>query len=292
MSDDYSIGNVGGVMTPSPFQLTSLDEVQPGMQQQPQGLSKQMMMQLVQMILAMLGGDPQQQPGGEEPGGGGEGEHGGGGGGGGGGAHGAPGGKHKGHHKDHDKCHDKGHDKDDHKAGGPGGHHGDLGDAANKGKPFDAGPNEEIGQWGKDVQNAADISGVDPNLIGGMMWAESRGNPKESSTNDDGHEDKGLMQISQERWDEEIAPHLTQEERASIKEKTGKEPEELDMSDPHDNVIGGALEFKQKLEEKGNVEDALKYYQGGSDIYVKNVMQYWDELASGKKLSEDPFGSP
>jgi hypothetical protein len=105
------------------------------------------------------------------------------------------------------------------------------------------------------------------------------------------------MQISQERWDSEICPNLSEEQRAKIREKTGKEAEQLDMTNPEEGIIGGSLEMKMKLDEcGGDLNAALQYYQsgdkGGNPTYAKNVMQYMDELANGQKLSEDPFGSP
>lgn len=163
---------------------------------------------------------------------------------------------------------------------------------------FDAGPNKEIGQWSKGISNASEISGLDPNLIGGMVWAESRGDPKTATKNGgDGNTDKGLMQISQERWEKEVCPNLSKEERQKIIEKTGQRPEDLDMSNPEHSIIGGSLEMKQKVDEcGGDVKAALQYYvsgkKNGNPTYAHNVLQYMEELEHGKKLSEDPHGSP
>ncbi|MCW7541938.1 transglycosylase SLT domain-containing protein [Aquabacterium sp. A7-Y] len=164
------------------------------------------------------------------------------------------------------------------------------------GGSFNAGPNEALQQWAPGIQRAAELTGLDPNLIGGMVWAESRGDPNTSTTNVDGTTDGGLMQISQERWNNDVVPNLTEKERARIKELTGKEAEELDMSNPEENLIGGAFEIQQKIKEKGSVEGGLKYYVSGdiegvgSPNYVQNVLQYQRELASGQQLSEDPHG--
>jgi len=165
------------------------------------------------------------------------------------------------------------------------------------GGSFDPGPNKELAEHKGSIDKAASISGLDPNLIGAQVWAESRGDKGTKSTNKgDGHTDTGLMQISQERWENEIAPDLDPAERQKIVEQTGKQPEELDMNDPEEGIIGGSLEMKSKIDEcHGDVESALGYYQSGkkgSNIYSKNVMQYMEELQNGEKLSEDPFGSP
>lgn len=165
------------------------------------------------------------------------------------------------------------------------------------GGEFNAGPNEKLGQWKKGIDDASDISGLDPNLIGGMVWAESRGDKTTSTTNKDGNQDTGLMQISQERWNNEIVGDLDPQQRQKIVEKTGKQPEDLDMSNPEHSIIGGSLEMKKKIKEcDGDVDAALQYYQSGdkngNPVYAKNVMQYMDELANGEQLSEDPHGSP
>jgi len=163
--------------------------------------------------------------------------------------------------------------------------------------PFNAGPNPEIAKWSKQIGTAASVSGLDPNLIAAQTWAESRGNPNDPSRNADGTTDKGLIQIGQERWERDIVPTLSKEDRARIKQATGKEPEDLDMDNPQENLIGGAFEMKKDLKEThGDLSKALKMYVGhdgdSNDIYAKNVLQYMDELRKGRRLSEDPFGSP
>src|SRR5687768_11967883 len=114
-----------------------------------------------------------------------------------------------------------------HKGGSSARHSG--GSSSRGGGSFDPGPNHELKQHKKGIDDAADISGLDPNLIGAQVWAESRGDVKTKTTNGgDGNTDTGLMQISQERWENEIAPNLDGEQRQKIMEKTGKRPEELD----------------------------------------------------------------
>jgi len=131
-------------------------------------------------------------------------------------------------------------------------------------------------------------------MIGGQVWAESRGNPNDPSTNADGTTDLGLMQISNERWQSDICPKLTADERQKIIEKTGKRPEDLDMADPHENVIGGSCEIAQRIRENGgNVEAGLAYYVNGGDsdigspTYVDDVLNYQKILAEGGQLPDD-----
>jgi hypothetical protein len=180
--------------------------------------------------------------------------------------------------------------------GGPGGGPGGPGGPSPGGGTFDPGPNDELKPLSGGIQSASNITGLDPNLIGAVVWAESRGNPNESSINSDGNTDKGPMQISQERYDEEVVPNLSAEERQKIKQETGLEAERLDMDNPEHNIIGGSLELSHKIKEKGSVEAGLSYYVNGgnpdigSPNYVQNVLQYWRELANGQRLSEDPHG--
>ena len=165
---------------------------------------------------------------------------------------------------------------------------------------FNAGPNGGIGKWSDAIKAASDASGLDPHLIGGIMWAESRGNPNDPSKNSDGTTDLGLMQISNERWKREVSPRLSAAEKAKIKQLTGKDPSALNMNNSADNVIGGALEMSQWIEDAGgDVAKGLRGYNSGdfkfngigSKHYSQNVLTYQDELQNGQKLSEDPHGS-
>jgi hypothetical protein len=194
------------------------------------------------------------------------------------------------------------HDMKVHGAGGASGYgrhggYGGYGAGGAGGGPFNAGPNPELGKWSDGIENAAAASGMDPNLIAAMVWAESRGNPNERSTNADGTTDLGLMQISQERWENDVCPNLSNEDRARIQRITGKSPEQLDMNNPQDNLIGGSFEIKQHIAENGgDVRKGLNAYVSGEPDgggpYADNVLEYLKELENGQRLSEDPFGSP
>lgn len=176
---------------------------------------------------------------------------------------------------------------------GPGGY----GAAGGAGGPFNAGPNPELGKWSGGIEKAAEASGMDPNLIGAMAWAESRGDPNSRSTNSDGTTDLGLMQISQERWEQDVCPNLSNADRAHIQQITGKAPEQLNMNNPEENLIGGSFEIKQHIQENGgDVRKGLNAYVSGDPEgggpYADNVLEYLKELENGQRLSEDPFGSP
>lgn len=172
-------------------------------------------------------------------------------------------------------------------AGGTGG----TGGTGSSGGPgFNAGPNTGLKPWTKGINDASYISGLDPNLIGGQMWAESRGRPDTVTTNIDGTSDVGLMQISQERWLRDILPNLTAEQRRRIKERTGKDASELNMNNPQENIIGGALELENWIRQKGSVDAALKFYVSGgvpgvgSPTYVTDVLNFRDILSKGGTL--------
>jgi len=151
--------------------------------------------------------------------------------------------------------------------------------------------NPEIAKWNKEITAASKATGLPPEQIAAQMWAESRGRLDTHTRNMDGTTDHGLVQIGQERWGRDIVPKLSQAERNSIIEATGKQPEDLDVTKSLDNVVAGAFHAKKIIEEKGGDVDAgLNYYVagsgGGGELYVSNVNAFMDELRAGKKLSE------
>lgn len=153
-----------------------------------------------------------------------------------------------------------------------------------------------LAQWNKEIATASAISGLDPNKIGAHIWAESRGRADTITTNVDGTKDRGLIQIGQERWNRDVVPKLSAQEKADIRKATGKDAAALDVSNPRDNLIAGSLHIKQSIEFKGgNIDAGTKYYNDGDvtgtgDIYLKRVNYYEQLLKSGKPLSmEDPF---
>ncbi|MCA8003498.1 lysozyme family protein [Burkholderia metallica] len=170
--------------------------------------------------------------------------------------------------------------------------------------PFDAGTNQAIGQWSSDIEKAAKLTGLDPNLIGAQMWAESRGNAgsDENSTNMDGTTDRSLMQIGDERWQNDVIPTLSDQDKAAIKQATGKDPEQLDMSDPHDNVVAGAFELRSHIVNAGGdasnpmansdaLMQALAAYRGVGDgqdeQYAQQIVDDAHNLRSGRQLDDN-----
>lgn len=167
------------------------------------------------------------------------------------------------------------------------------------GKAYTPGKNPKIDRWENDINLAARLTGLDGNLIGGQMWAESRGNPKEWSKNSDGTPDLSLMQIGQRRWEKDVLPTLTQQDKENIKKLTGKDAKDLDMSNPHDNVIAGAFELKSHIIESGGdrnnpmanekaLKKGLEEYVGVGDEakYARHVMTNYNVLNQHKELDD------
>jgi soluble lytic murein transglycosylase-like protein len=129
------------------------------------------------------------------------------------------------------------------------------------------------------IEYASKVTGVDANLIGAMIWAESRGNKFESSGNKDGNQDVGLMQISQHTFDQL---------GTGIKLNVG------DTKHPWQNILAGALEFKSYLTQfHGNVSAALKRYISFSPAadaaYVINVLGFYNDLRNGKTPPDQDY---
>ncbi|WP_323123308.1 lysozyme family protein [Burkholderia alba] len=169
---------------------------------------------------------------------------------------------------------------------------------------FNVGENSALQQWSPDIQKAANLTHLDPNLIGAQIWAESRGDgsSKEDSRNMDGTTDRSLMQISDERWQRDVIPTLSAQDKANIKAATGKEPSQLSMSDPHDNVVAGAFELRSHIVDSGGSADhpmangaalqkGLAAYRGvgdGKDMqYARQVIGDENNLEVGRKLDDN-----
>ncbi|WP_147426730.1 hypothetical protein [Trinickia fusca] len=167
---------------------------------------------------------------------------------------------------------------------------------------YNAGHNPQIDKWSNQIDKASKLTGLDPNLIGGQMWAESRGDSGSdiNSKNIDGTTDLSLMQISQERWEHDVLPTLSAQDKANIKAATGKDASQLDMSNPDDNVIGGAFELRSHIVDAGGdvnnpmgnhdaVFKGLEAYVGVGDEskYANNVLTNEKVLQEGGKLDDN-----
>lgn len=156
--------------------------------------------------------------------------------------------------------------------------------------------NEKMKQWNDGIMAASKISGIPPQIIAGQVWCESRGNPAEKSTNIDGTSDVGLMQISQDRWEHDILPNLSDETKAQIEEITGVPADQLDMNNPLHNIIGGSLELKSWLKEaNGDMTRALNGYVSGNldghgpgdNNYAEHVLYDASLVEQGKPMPDN-----
>ncbi len=149
--------------------------------------------------------------------------------------------------------------------------------------------NPELEPYADFIAEAARQTGIDPMIIGGMIHAESRGNPATSTTNGDGSNDVGLMQISQGRLGKD---NLSAAMKARILSENGKPFDQLDVSDPRENIIAGSWHLKHFLEQSGgNMNDALGSYVGRDPLYIGNVTRFAMELKTGQSLTNEA-GTP
>lgn len=132
----------------------------------------------------------------------------------------------------------------------------------------------QVDQWDTQVQQASSQTGVPANLIKAVMRRESGGVP--GSTSVAGAQ--GLMQVMP-MWGQTWG---------------------LDLSDPAQNILAGAMHLKKDYDNYGNWDMAIRAYLGfGTDAYgttdesyLRDVKQYWDDLNSwdlaGPRGSMDP----
>ncbi|RZI40920.1 hypothetical protein EGT07_21735 [Herbaspirillum sp. HC18] len=134
-----------------------------------------------------------------------------------------------------------------------------------------------IQKYKKEIEDASRETGVPADMIAAVMWAESRGNPDESSTNIDGNEDVGLMQISSSTYND-------------VRNSQGGP--DLDVNNPADNIRAGAWELRDKFMNNGNDwSKALAAYRGvedgEDDSYASAVIAFYEALMSGGELADD-----
>jgi hypothetical protein len=61
------------------------------------------------------------------------------------------------------------------------------------------------------------------------------------------------------------------------------------MSNPHDNVVGGAFELKQHIADNGgNLQAGLRAYVGvgNEQAYADNVQYFANQLKTGQHLDD------
>jgi soluble lytic murein transglycosylase-like protein len=123
-----------------------------------------------------------------------------------------------------------------------------------------------------ELRAAAEASDMPFEVLAGVMWAESRGNPGEPGG--------GLMQLTPEEFDKQKRKH----------------PDLIrgDMDDPASNAMALAFELKDLTAEYGDIETALRVYNAGPEglndpgagdpAYVENVQGFAQAIDAGQPL--------
>jgi hypothetical protein len=155
-------------------------------------------------------------------------------------------------------------------------------------------PQEAFKLWGEHIDVMSKVTGLPEEIIAGMMYSESSGNPMTSTVNPgDGNADIGLMQISNERWQGEVLPwalkNLTAEQQSALCESFGVDSlknisldSETLQNNPALSLLAGSLEAMMKFADSkvdGNVNKMLSYYNTGNPNampaeYLNNVERY------------------
>jgi soluble lytic murein transglycosylase-like protein len=135
---------------------------------------------------------------------------------------------------------------------------------------------------------ASKASGVPVEILGGMLWQESRGNLKALSINSgNGLTDTGLMQIN---------PNTFLELQKQHPELQGKS-----LSDPATNIMAAALYMSDLKKKFGTWELALRAYNSGENgvnrndpnatpsgtgdpTYVRKVLEFAEIIRRGGQL--------
>lgn len=137
------------------------------------------------------------------------------------------------------------------------------------------GPGEvppELDRWAPEILQASKASGIPPEVLSGVMWAESRGNPDEPGG--------GLMQVTPEEFEKQKSKH----------------PDLIqgDINDPASNVMACALELKDLKAKYGDMDTTLRVYNAGPEglsdpgtgdpNYVDNVQGFAQAIDAGQPL--------
>ncbi len=143
----------------------------------------------------------------------------------------------------------------------------------------------QLEDYRKDIMAASNATGVPPNILAGQIWAESRGQLGQDTTNVNGKKDAGVMQVNADTF-------------AALKRDNPKELGNADVNNAHDNIMAGALYMRDQKATFGDWNSALRAYNSGPDKvnkdnpadaggvgdpkYVENVMNFAKIIESGQ----------
>lgn len=150
------------------------------------------------------------------------------------------------------------------------------------------GNSKKIEEFMPMIESAAEKAGVPPEMLGGMLWQESRGAINAGSVNGgNGLTDTGLMQVNPNKFAE------LQENHPDLQGKN--------LADPETNILAAAYFLAEMKEKFGTWELALRGYNSGENgvdvnnpdatpagtgdkTYIPKVMNFAQSIAKGEEL--------
>lgn len=156
------------------------------------------------------------------------------------------------------------------------------------GAPGEGGNSKKIEEFMPLIEAAAEKAGVPPEMLGGMLWQESRGKIDAGSVNGgNGLTDTGLMQVNPGKFAE------LQENHPDLRGKN--------LADPETNIQAAAYFLAELKEKFGTWELALRGYNSGENgvdvndphatpaktgdkTYIPKVMNFAKAIAQGEEL--------
>jgi hypothetical protein len=143
---------------------------------------------------------------------------------------------------------------------------------------------KQLEPYRADIMDASRATGVPPSILAGQIWAESRGQLGQDTTNVNGKTDAGLMQVNADTF-------------AGLKKENPDLLGNADVNNAHDNIMAGALYMRDQQKAFGDWGSALRAYNSGPDKvsgnlsdaggvgdpkYVDNVMNFAKIIESGQ----------
>ncbi|WP_110948084.1 lytic transglycosylase domain-containing protein [Pseudomonas bohemica] len=144
---------------------------------------------------------------------------------------------------------------------------------------------KQLEPYRADIMDASNATGVPASVLAGQIWAESRGQLGQDTTNVNGKTDAGLMQVNADTF-------------AGVKKENPDLLGNADVNNVHDNIMAGALYMRDQQKAFGDVGSALRAYNSGPDKvdksdlsnaggvgdpnYVNNVMNFAKIIESGQ----------
>jgi hypothetical protein len=143
---------------------------------------------------------------------------------------------------------------------------------------------KQLEPYRADIMDASKATGVPPSILAGQIWAESRGQLGQDTTNVNGKTDAGLMQVNADTF-------------AGLKKENPELLGNADVNNAHDNIMAGALYMRDQHKAFGDWGSALRAYNSGPDKvssnlsdaggvgdpkYVDNVMNFANIIESGQ----------